>query len=196
MKQNFSKLLVLFAALVVISCGEDETTPKTALSKINSVIPENYLLTIRGLRIDTYTGETPPDITGTYIISPNRLLGTNIPNDPQVNSLFADYTVSFTNQNMSDGSISFTGSGGLGENDSSSSAVIAGSGNDFTVYGQSISVDGPNSIVLGVIFTGTIENGVIKDLKRAFIVIDDSKGGSMSLKEGNGRVFQDADRTS
>jgi hypothetical protein len=106
-----------------------------------------------------------------------------------------NYTINFTNQNSSNFSISFTGSAS-GEQDSSNSAVIAGSGNDFSVYGKSTTVVGSNSVVLGVIYSGTMEGGKIKNLKRAIIVLDDSKGGPNLLKNENARVFQDGDRSS
>jgi hypothetical protein len=195
MKHNFSILLILCIAFGFISCSSEDDEPQGGLSKINSVVPEEALRIVRGLGMDTYTGDTPPDITGTYLMSPNVLLRSNIVNDAPSNSPFANYTINFTNFNASNSSISFTGTAS-GERDTSNSAVIAGSGNDFSVYGQSTTVIGTNSVVLGVIYSGTLENGKIKNLKRAIIVIDDSKGGPDLLKNENARVFHDGDRSS
>ncbi|REG90687.1 hypothetical protein [Algoriphagus antarcticus] len=195
MKRNFSTLLILVVSLAFTSCKDDDDDPNVVQVKINNVVPEQYLQIVRGLGMETYTGDTPPDISGTYLMSPNLLLRSNIPNDAPSNSPFVNYTINFTNQNSSNFSISFTGSAS-GEQDSSNSAVIAGSGNDFSVYGKSTTVVGSNSVVLGVIYSGTMEGGKIKNLKRAIIVLDDSKGGPNLLKNENARVFQDGDRSS
>jgi len=195
MKHNFSILLILCIGLAFSSCSKDDDEPKGVQSKINSVIPEESLRIVRGLGIETYSGDTPPDITGTYLMSPNLLFRSNIPNDAPANSPFQNYTVNFSNFNASNFSISFTGTAS-GERDTSNSAVIAGSGNNFSVYGQSTTVIGANSIVLGVIYSGTLENGKIKNLRRAIIVLDDTKGAPNLLKKENARVFQDGDRTS
>lgn len=195
MKQNFSIYIVFSLALLFISCGSDDETPQQGLSKINAVVPEAALRTVRGLGIDTFTGDTPPDISGTYLMNPNVLLRSNIPNDAPSNSPFPEYTLNFTNFNAANGTISFTGSSSE-ESDASPSAVVAGSGNDFSVYGKSTMVVGANSIVLGIIFTGTLENGEIKNLKRGIIVLDDSNGGANLWKNENARVYQDGDRSS
>jgi hypothetical protein len=195
MKWNSATLLILIFALVLTACKDDDEDPNVVQTKINQVVPESYLQIVRGLGMDTYSGDTPPDISGTYLMSPNVLLRSNIPNDAPSNSPFVNYSITFSNQNSANFSISFNGRSS-GETDSSSSAVIAGSGNDFSVYGQSTTVVGSNSLVLGVIYSGTMENGKIKNLKRAIIVIDDSKGAPGLLKNENSRVFQDGDRSS
>lgn len=195
MKRNFSTLLILVLALAFTSCKDDDKDPNVVQAKINKAVPESYLQIVRGLGMDTNSGDTPPDISGTYLMSPNVLLRSNIPNDAPSNTQFVNYSITFSNQNSANFSISFSGRSS-GETDSSSSAVIAGSGNDFSVYGQSTTVVGSNSLVLGVIYSGTIENGKIKNLKRAIIVLDDSKGGLNLLKNENSRVFQDGDRSS
>src|SRR5690606_30476714 len=95
----------------------------------------SYLQIVRGLDMDTYSGDTPPDISGTYLMSPNLLLRSNIPNFAPSNSQFVNYTFTFSNQNSANFSISFSEKSS-GETDASSSAIIAGSGNNFSVYGQ------------------------------------------------------------
>lgn len=195
MKRHFSILVILVFALVFASCSKDDDNPKGVQSKINKTIPEEYLQIVRGLGMVTHHGDTPPDITGTYYMNPNLLLRSNTPNDPPSNSAFVNYTIKFFNQNSSNYNISFSGSAS-GESDESNSAVIAGSGDDFTVYAQSTTTIGANSVVLGVIYSGTLENGKVKNMMRAIIVIDDSKGGPNLLKKGNARVFHDGDKIS
>lgn len=188
MKKHFSILLVLIFALVLTSCKDDDESPQGVQSKINSVIPESALQIVRGLGMITHHGETPPDITGTHIMKPNLLLRSNIPGDPPSNSPFVNYTVNFYDLDLAKLQVSFTGSAS-GEKDASSSAVIAGSGNDFSVYGRSTTTMGQNSLVLGVIYSGTIENGTVTKLRRAIIVLDDSKGAPNLMKKDQARVF-------
>ena len=195
MKRYFSSIIVVGIFIIVASCNDKKEEEPKVESKINKAVPEEYLQIVRGLGMDTYYGDTPPDITGTYLMSPNILLRSNIVNDAPSNSPFVDYTVNFSNQNSTNFSISFTGTAS-NEKEQSNSAVIAGSGNDFSVYGQSTSVVGSNSIVLGVIYSGTLENGKIKNMKRAIIVIDDTNAGPNLLKKGNARVFHDTDKSS
>ncbi|WP_139352753.1 hypothetical protein [Algoriphagus sp. A40] len=150
---------------------------------------------MKDLGMDVFPGNTPPDVTGTYFMIPNLMLRSNITGDVPSNTAFVTYNVTFSYFNEEDFSIRFVGLAS-GERDESESAVISGSGNNFTVYGRSTTTVGSNSVVLGVMYSGTIEDEKVKNLKRAIIVIDDSKGGPTLMKKGNSRVFHDGDKSS
>lgn len=195
MQTKFSILILLALTLVISSCSKDDNDPDVLQAKINNVIPPEFVQTVKGLGMDVYSGDTPPDITGSYVMNPNLLLRSNITNDVPSNTQFVNYGIRFSNQNLSEFTISFVGTAS-GERDEGSGAIITGSGNNFTVYGKSTTTVGSNSVVLGVMYSGTLEDGKIKNLKRAIVAIDDRNSGTSLLKNGNARVFHDGDKSS
>ncbi len=194
MHTKYPIFAVLGLALLLASCADVEEGPDNK-AKINNVIPPEFVETVKGLGMDVFPGNEPPDVTGTYFMIPNLMLRSNIPGDVPSNTQFVTYNVTFSYQDIDDFSIRFVGLA-TGERDESESAVISGSGNNFTVYGRSTTVVGSNSVVLGVMYSGTMEEGKVKNLKRAIIVIDDTNGGPTLMKKGNSRVFHDGDKSS
>ncbi|OOG73673.1 hypothetical protein B0E43_12530 [Algoriphagus sp. A40] len=194
MHTKYPVFVFLCLVLGLASCAEVEEGPDNQ-AKINNVIPPEFVQTVKDLGMDVFPGNTPPDVTGTYFMIPNLMLRSNITGDVPSNTAFVTYNVTFSYFNEEDFSIRFVGLAS-GERDESESAVISGSGNNFTVYGRSTTTVGSNSVVLGVMYSGTIEDEKVKNLKRAIIVIDDSKGGPTLMKKGNSRVFHDGDKSS
>lgn len=195
MQTKFPIFILLFFIFGLASCDKDDNDPDTVQAKINSTIPAESVQIVKGLGMDIFPGETPPDVTGSFTMSPNLLLRSNITNDAPANTQFVNYSVTFSNLNFSAFTVSFLGNAS-GERDISDSAIITGSGNNFTIYGKSTTTVGANSVVLGVIYSGTLEAGKVKNLKRAIVVIDDSNAGPNLLKKGNARVFHDGDKNS
>jgi len=195
MQTKFPIFIILFFIIGLASCDKDENDPDLVQAKINNTIPAEFVQSVKSLGMDVFSGETPPDVTGSFVMNPNLMLRSNIPNDAPANTQFVNYSINFSSQNMADFSISFVGTAS-GEREESNSAIITGSGNNFTVYGRSTTTVGANSVVLGVMYSGTLENGKIKNLKRAIVVIDDSKAGPNLLKKGSARVFHDGDKNS
>lgn len=195
MKTKFSIFILIALVVGFSSCDKDDNEPDVVQAKINNTIPPELVETVKGLGMDVFSGNTPPDLTGNYVMNPNLLLRSNIPSDAPSNTQFVNYGVVFSSQNFTEFTIKFVGTAS-GERDQSDSAIISGSGNNFTVYGRSTTTVGSNSIVLGVMYSGTLEGGKIKNLKRAIVVIDDTNAGLNLLKKGNARVFHDGDKSS
>lgn len=195
MHTKFSAILILALAIGLASCNKDDNDPNLVQAKINKTIPAEFVQTVKSLGMDVFPGDSPPDITGSFVMNPNLMLRSNIPNDAPSNTQFVNYGINFSAQNSTDFSISFVGTSS-GEREESNSAIITGLGNDFTVYGRSTTTVGANSVVLGVMYSGTLEAGKIKNLKRAIVIIDDSNGGPNLLKKGDARVFHDGDKSS
>lgn len=189
-------IFALFGLVLgLASCNKEDDEPDMHQAKINSTIPPEYVQTVKSLGMEIHAGNTPPNVTGTYFMVPNLLLSSNISDDAPANTQFVSYNVTFSHFDQADFSLRFVGLS-TGERDESESAVVSGSGNNFTVYGRSTTTVGANSVVLGVMYSGTLEDGKVKNLKRAIIVVDDSKAGPNLLKRGNARVFHDGDKTS
>lgn len=195
MKTKIPIFILLALTFGLASCDKDDNDPDPVQAKINSTIPAESVQIVKDLGMDIFSGDTPPDLTGSFSMNPNLLLRSNISNDAPTNTQFVNYSVTFSGQNMAESTISFLGISS-GERDVSNSAIITGSGNNFTVYGRSTTTVGSNSIVLGVMYSGTLEAGKVKNLKRSIVVIDDTNAGPNLIKKGNARVFHDGDKSS
>ena len=197
MKRNLIFLLLVTTSIFFISCKKEEK--KSGSDKLNSIISMEHRSTIKNLGMELNDGDTPPNIVGSVYMSPNYLLKSNITGDPAPNTQFVHYTIKFYDQNTSGNTVKFSGVGSGGssvEREESQSGVITGSGNKFTVYGRSTVTLGANSVVVAYVYSGIIEGNMIKEFKKALVVVDDSKGGANLLKNGQSRVFYDANRNS
>lgn len=196
MKRKLIFLLLVTTSVFFISCKKEK---KSGSDKLSSIISNEHRSTIKNLGMDLYDGDTPPSIVGSVYMSPNFLLKSNITGDPAPNTQFVHYTIKFYDQNTSGNTVKFSGVGSGGsstEREESQSGVVTGSGNKFTVYGRSTVSIGSNSIIVAYVYSGIIEGEIIKNFKKALVVVDDSKGGAALLKNGQSRVFYDANKTS
>lgn len=148
--------------------------------------------------MDIFEGSTPPNVEGKITLTPNLLLKSNIQGDPAGNTPFVNYLIKVYDQESSnDIKISAASYGGAGtEYEESLDAAISGNGNNFSIYGRHTITLGSNSVVIANVYSGTVEGSQIKNLKKAFIVVDDSNSGTALLKNGAIRIFFDGNRTS
>lgn len=196
MKRNLIFLLLLTTSILFVSCKKEK---KSGSDKLNNIISMEHRSTIKNLGMELYDGDTPPNIVGSVYMSPNYLLKSNITGDPSPNTQFAHYSIKFYDQNTSGNTLKFSGvssGGGSVEREESQSGVVTGSGNKFTAYGRSTVSIGTNSIVVVYAYSGIIDGAIIKDFKKALVVVDDSKGGASLLKNGQSRVFYDGNKKS
>ncbi len=201
MRKNSVLLFVIAIALFSLpACKKDSGSSSGIDGQINKIISSDYRSKLAGMGMDIYTGNNAPDVQGTISMTPNLLLQSNVAGDPPSNTQFVHYSIKLFDQNGDNNSIKFvsTGYGGASpEKEESNGAVISGSGNNFTVYGRSTVTVGSNSVVVAVVYSGILDGANnIKKLKRAVVVVDDSKGGSILLKNGHIRVFHDGDSKS
>lgn len=196
MKRNLILLLLISSSIFFVSCKKEK---KAESDKLINIISIEHRSTLKNLGMDLYDGDTPPNIVGSIYMSPNLLLKSNITGDPASNTQFVHYTLKFYDQNTSGNTVKFSGVGSGGsstEREESQSGVVTGSGNQFTAYGRSTVSIGSNSIVVAYVYSGIIEGEIIKNFKKALVVVDDSKGGANLLKNGQSRVFYDGNKTS
>lgn len=196
MKRKFIFLLLLTNSIFLFSCKKEKNTES---GKLNDIISSEYRGTLANLGMDLYEGENPPNIVGSIYMSPNYLLKSNITGDPVPNTQFVHYTIKFYEQNSSGNTVKFTGTGSGGsstEREESQSGIVTGSGNKFTAYGRSTVTLGANSVVVAYVYSGIIEGENIKNFKKALVIVDDTKGGINLLKNGQIRIFYDANKSS
>lgn len=189
-------MLLLSAPILILSCKKEN---KAVSDKLDGIVSKEYRNTLINLGMELHSGDVPPNIVGSVYMSPNYLLKSNITGDPAPNTQFVHYTIKFYDQNSSANTVKFTGIGSGGstsEREESQSAVVTGSGNNFTIYGRSTVTLGSNSIVVAYVYSGTIDGTNIKNFKKALIVVDDTKGGVNLIKNGQARIFYDANKIS
>lgn len=97
------------------------------------------------------------------------------------------------NQSGTDADVYIKGFISLSTTDTSSAQVIAGNGNDFTIYAQA--KGGIPVYTYDYIFTGTYTAAGLQNLKFAFIMIDNGGNNSAAATETI-RIFHDNDMNS
>lgn len=161
---------------------------------VPDIIPPEILDEIIGLGLEIHGGTTPPNIEGTYLISPAILVKSNFNDNAYPGSQFANQYLTFSKQNNSDLSIRvdyIEGSSqatGLG-------AFISGEGNKFTVYVPTVNTDEHGHICEVIeACSGEIEEGGIRNFYNVLIMKDDHGDPDNDLIEnGQGRLFKDGD---
>jgi len=101
-----------------------------------------------------------------------------------------DAKVKIANQSGTDADVFIKGWVGVDVVDTSSAQIIAGNGNDFTVYAQAHG--GSPVYTYDYVLTGTYTADGIQNMKFAFVMIDDG-GNSGAASTGTIRIFHDDD---
>ncbi|MDR2231604.1 MAG: hypothetical protein LBE56_00610 [Tannerella sp.] len=161
--------------------------------EIHNIIPDEILEKFKGLDIVINGGNNPPNITGSYFISPLIITKTNFNGSTSLGRMNMDLTfseqnntnltvkVDYTKRYLDSGT--FLGGDGLG-------AFITGEGNKFSVFFEAngTSRGGPYKSV--EIMSGEITSEGIKNWQRAYIMTQES---SATIKVGQGRLNIDSD---
>lgn len=195
MKLSIAFVSLLIYSSILTSCKKND---EPGNEKIDQIISTQWRGELKDLGMDIFEGNTPPDVVGKITLTPNLLMKSNISGDPAVNTQFVNYLIRVYDQTSSnDIKISATSYGGQGtEYEESLDAAISGSGNNFSIYGRHIITLGSNSVVVANVYSGTVDGTQITNLKKAFVVVDDSNSGTALLKNGSIRIFFDGNRTS
>jgi hypothetical protein len=216
MKKILYILSIITIALTLSSC-ESETSILDISEElgftgttedIQSFLGADNYQALLDLGVTVYNGNTPPTITGSYIISPNTLSASNIPDETfEVGTIFFDEIISFVNQDNTELSIDYSARTIDSEGNTVSSAVgvesfISGSDDNFTVIikinSTSIGDEGNTiSFVQGLAISGTKTVSGILNIEKGFIII--TKNGDTFdefIDEGEGRLLVDGDEIS
>ena len=160
---------------------------------IESVIPEEYLEILEPY-IPIYPGVNPPNVEGTYLISPCILVTDNVGFEPGYK--FADEYIQFYGQ-TSDNRINSRSTQLLGDLSVGEGLFISGEGNNFSIYFNEYETKDDGSwFVKATIISGTMSNGTIQNYTYAFIVLDDYDTVDRYMDAGEYRVICDGDYVS
>jgi len=138
-----------------------------------------------------YEGTTPPIITGTYVISPEKLVYTT--DNLSLSTSFVDNYIRFSNQNTVINRAVYDKKQGS-DMAHSDSVLVIGSGNNFTAYFVATGISYGVYTKTTTVISGTVTVSGISGLHYAFVMADKGADPKDSVAAiGTFRVFKDND---
>lgn len=190
-KKTFRSWLLLALALALITgCLQkgEETIALPEIGTAASVIPEEVRKEFES-KMELYEGTNPPDITGDYIISPDKLFYASDGNAP---SDFSDKLISFYNKVGN--TYEYISRQGTAEGKNTSLVTVIGNGDNFTAYFTAKVNDEDGSWTTSAhLISGSITSSGIRNLKNAFIVLKAYDPYNVIMDENEYRIFYDGD---
>ena len=192
-------LLFLFVSIVIGMTGclrdDDDTIALPIVS--SGVVPDDIKGAFHGM-VPIYEGIDPPNLTGNYILHPQRLVYASDGFYEPTEGL-TDLYFSFQDQ-TADGSISYIAKEGYTQS-SASEVHVVGSGSKFTAYfinnteGYVIKNNEPYyvSYRMASIISGTVTDSGIENIQRAFALLEKYDPNNAVMDVGAYRVFKDGD---
>lgn len=194
-KMYFTMCMAAFCYVILLtSCEKKE---ELDLSKdIKNIVPDTTLNKIINLGMFVNKGTKPPKITNIYKAAPFILKATNVPNDWNLGTAFADYKFKLYDQDNDKLSIKLDYIGGP-ETGTGIGGFISGDGDNFSVFVKVHAVNSGSPCEMLHIISGTITAEGIKDFYFANFMIEDyGDPKNVWMAEENGRVFYDSDGVS
>ena len=194
-------IIVLLCCYATTSCkkDKDEETKDFEIQEngltrdINELIPEAILEAMEDLGMPiNYGGNPPLDITGAYLVSPQILVASNIPDDlSHIGHQFNDQNLTLSEQNNNTLTIKVQTAQGetSGEGEG---AYLVGSGSKFTIFCLiTHQIDDEHTCKTVDVYSGEITSGGIKDFYSSFVMVEG--GGSQwdLVEDGQGRLVRD-----
>lgn len=195
MRSNSKIPFWVFIFMILLACSDeqdmDNPQPVDELQKrIAQVVSEQNQGILKDLGIVPGTGANPPNIVGSFRISPKTLEATSHQAGPAVGHVFPDAGIRFFDQiseNIKIQAVNF-----IGDEFTSQNAIVIGSGNNFTVYVKGTAVRGSNSAVFDVVISGVKDGNNIRNLKAAYINVNNNNGGNQFIPEGSAELIYDS----
>jgi len=167
------KVNVSQAAMPVITEVPEEIIPEEISEKFREIMP-------------VYSGSTPSDISGEYLVSPNRLKAGSMSYD-RPGDTYNDLYLSFIKDE--NGKFSYRERQGTGQGESDDVTVV-GTGNNFTAYFIWTGTSDEIWSKMSVLISGTIIPEGISNFHYAFIMLEKADDPSDRLVPVNTyRIF-------
>lgn len=196
MKKYFSlisKVLLLCAFCVVIySCKDECNCPNdnTPDGYVNTTdIPKYIQDSLKNHNFPIYSGTTPPNVEGVYYVDPaEAVYSSDGYFDP--GEYASSVYILLSNQSGSNVTFEMKDDVTAGQGEA---AVIAGTGNNFTLYVIANTTNGSATAKVATLITGTKTAGGIKDIRYAGTMIEKNDPNGIFMDEGTFRIFKDSD---
>lgn len=191
-------ILALMVLLLLTACNNDDDAQEEQMSveqQIENFVTPELLESLEDLGFVFRDGDEIPDIMGNFLISPNELLSTNVPNDfSQPGQLFGDLSINVISQNNDENSF-------VAEIDDSGiveiveETFLSGTGNEFSAY---VRTNFESQEIEGVFlraFSGIVTEDGIQEAQTAILVLDKTgdDDNTSFIGIGEGRLFIDSD---
>jgi hypothetical protein len=154
---------------------------------LTTTIPTDLLEDLLQLGIKVNHGNNPPNIEGTYFVSPDILIRSNFYDSYSPGYQFVDMQLTFSNQDNAKMTVDVD----FIEGSSISSGInsfITGDGMKFSVFSEMIrTTDGARTVR---IYSGEITSSGIRNFYQALIITVE---GSNTIRRGQGRLVYDGD---
>lgn len=205
MKKNIYYFVMgVFALLGTVSCSKSESEESAKYQnlpqEVKSIISDKILRKLEASGMVIHTGTTPPNIEGTFDITPFELAFTDVPdNQYVVGYQITGYTYRFYDQQGVKIKTDYENLNLL-SNDKAigKGTIISGSENKFTAY---MTFEGEDSAIgasykqLAVI-SGEITAQGIKNFKYAFYLLEKNDPLDTLMPVGGTRIWFDSDNMS
>ena len=180
--KHFRLSVFAFLALFLIACpGEivnpdngDDSKYKTDLlkEKIENIISADIIDQAKALGMPIFDGISPPTIVGSYILDAQTMKKSSIEGDDPAGTKYSDEIITISNQNND----IFTASVkvDIGDDSRFYSAIISGSGDNFTLYIPLITILSDKTSAKAVkIYSGTLSNGDLRSFHYGMFLTED-----------------------
>ena len=198
-------LFVLTFALFDCSSDDDTNTiiQEGTLADLKNWANPEIIEAIENQGFNIHEGTNPPNIEGSYQISPRVLEATNVPNDFSIGTTFFRINLMFSEQNNNSLTVNFVGeelnqSGDVHNTQSVENflenSYITGSGNSFTVFFKVTEVNGnDNEARILYAFSGNITEDGISNIQNALFMLNNFGQDEIYIANNTGRIFRDSD---
>ena len=205
MKKNIYYFVMgIFALLGTVSCSKSESEESAKYQnlpkEVKSIVPDNILRKLEANGMVIHTGTTPPNIEGTFNITPFELAFTDVPdNQYVVGYQITGYTYRFYDQQGVKIKTDYQNLNSL-SNDKAigKGTIISGSDNKFTAYmafeGENKSIDVTYKQV--AVISGEITAQGIKNFRYAFCLLEKNDPFDKVMPVGGTRIWFDSDNMS
>ena len=175
----------------------DPTTinPETGLTEdIHNIIPDDILKTFKELGTVINGGNNPPQIEGTYFVSPLTLVKSNVFLDAAPGTVYwinnGNMNSTFSEQNNTKLTVKLDYSIGPDEGGNGLGAFITGEDNKFSIFVEITGKTSGYQTRSVQIHSGEVANGGIKNYQFALIMVE---GAPTTIPSGRGRLWKDGD---
>lgn len=156
--------------------------------RITQQIPQEYLEKMSA-HMPIYSGNTPPAIEGTYVLSPLVLYYSS---DGQSLNNLADQFIRMTDQDTSKNTVMYEDKQASNYKEKTE-MVVLGKDNNFTIFAVVPGYLGSVTYKLATIVSGTMTDAGIKDCHIALLMVEKNDPDNQVMKVGTYRIFKDED---
>lgn len=199
---QMKKLFILLMVVVFAACQNDDGPPafEGSQADLTDLFNEEVVEALTTLNFTINQGNNPPNLEGTFLMTPLISTDSNVPGDA-IGAQFFDQRYTFLNQNNSTNTIDFMGQqlepdGRVQSVLNGDGSFISGTDNAFSIFltitNEDLDTGGRASVAYCI--SGTIMEDGIRDIELAIIVLDDfGDEFNQFIEIGQGRRFIDTD---